>query len=546
MFSFGKVLLSAAVCISLASMAEASEIYRLEAYGRDEGSALGNLKMAALRESLKRHVTPEDMKTFAKPIRSEILLKIDDFVVVSDNLKYETRNRKSLVSGEVEVNDVLLLERLGTIPSLKDRVVAEGIAVSGGEAAGDSHEQEARPERRQVMPPNEFIGLVTSHQGSEKAIIDALRSGMDPDTRRVVEGVPQGDPALYVYLTSGGRDRGVLEAFLDQKPDLMWADEDGYNTLLEKLLATDEAVIGKVLSEFHPDFKKVSFRYGLPLTSYLGSSSMKHGSDVEVQANLERMLKLGCDPNETAESASGGRGKPVLFYALRRDAENFWPPVIMESLLNAGADPNRTDSAGRTALFVAVREHSPDHIRLLAMNGANLNAADRDGRTALMAYADQSTGSETYSALIAAGADVNFKSPSDDGRTAVFYAVENGSPEIASLLIKAGAGLNVQDASGTTPLILAVRGQQKEMIRTLVEGRADVNQADGDGLYPLSHGVSLQDLETVKYLHEHGADLKKALEVKIPGSDITFMQKIMKEDETGYREIREFVSSQIK
>ncbi len=89
-------------------------------------------------------------------------------------------------------------------------------------------------------------------------------------------------------------------------------------------------------------------------------------------------------------------------------------------LLAGGADVNRRDSRGRTALMIAADEHCfKDTIKELVRAGAELDAADRRGRTAL------------------------------------HYALEYGSQDVARFLIKKGADYNIADNDGATAATLA-------------------------------------------------------------------------------------------
>lgn len=89
-------------------------------------------------------------------------------------------------------------------------------------------------------------------------------------------------------------------------------------------------------------------------------------------------------------------------------------------LIERGADVNRKDSRGRTALIIAADEHCyKDAIKELVRAGADIDAADTNGRTAL------------------------------------HYALRYGSQDVARYLIKKGADYNRADNSGVTPASLA-------------------------------------------------------------------------------------------
>ena len=63
-------------------------------------------------------------------------------------------------------------------------------------------------------------------------------------------------------------------------------------------------------------------------------------------------------------------------------------------------------------------------------------------------------------ALAEAGADLNAIDP--DGTTALNIAIINAHYEVAALLVEKGAGLDVGDAAGMTPLYAAIDMRHQE------------------------------------------------------------------------------------
>ncbi len=82
---------------------------------------------------------------------------------------------------------------------------------------------------------------------------------------------------------------------------------------------------------------------------------------------------------------------------------------------------------------------TPAAVRAAIEAGANVNARDDDGETALMRAAEKSSNPEVVAILLRAGANVNARD--DDGETALEKARERGSSgaAIVKLLLKAGA-----------------------------------------------------------------------------------------------------------
>ena len=99
-----------------------------------------------------------------------------------------------------------------------------------------------------------------------------------------------------------------------------------------------------------------------------------------------------------------------------------------------------------------------DTVKMLAEFGADLNAADREGRTALM-LAVGCGKADVVPILLQAGVDVNVQDI--EGSTALIYDLNN-------------ADVNMSGDSGCTALIIAADADNEFAVRRLVEAGADV------------------------------------------------------------------------
>lgn len=145
-----------------------------------------------------------------------------------------------------------------------------------------------------------------------------------------------------------------------------------------------------------------------------------------------------------------------------------------------------TDQAGNTPLIRAAWAGDADKVEALLKTGADVNASNRDGMTALMASTWGKTGRgdvRIAKALIASGAIVN--AANVYGRTALMEVAGNGNTEFVSLLLDAGADVNAQRRDGGTALHEASHNGHTDIVRALLAKGARPNVANAQGLTPL-------------------------------------------------------------
>ncbi len=264
---------------------------------------------------------------------------------------------------------------------------------------------------------------------------------------------------------------------------------------------------------------------------------------------LELLLQAGANPN-----AARPDGDTALMLAARAGHA-----AAIKALGKAGADVNTQEQwMGETPLSWAAAENHAEAVRALLEMGANANvrskvltfpefrwmtsgmvstALPRGGWTPLMHAARQGA-TEGAAALADGGADLNAQDP--DGATALVIAIINAHYDLAWMLIEKGADPNVADVNGMAALYALVdmhtlgpmQGRPPPrlvgatdpatLLRKLVAHGADADArllrpilgrhhgsgdaALGEGSTPFMRAARTVDVQMMRLLVEGGAD----------------------------------------
>ncbi|ASV66801.1 ankyrin repeat domain-containing protein [Cytobacillus kochii] len=164
----------------------------------------------------------------------------------------------------------------------------------------------------------------------------------------------------------------------------------------------------------------------------------------------------------------------------------------------------------RLQLIKAARDGDKDHLLTLLNIGANINALDDEGNTAVMA-ATQQNQVEIVQVLIAHGADINIRNKRLDN--VLLYAGAEGLLEIVQLAIQAGADTTITNRYGGIAIIPACERGHIEVVKELLtHSDTDVNHINNLHWTALLEAIILSDggkthQEIVQLLIDHGADI---------------------------------------
>jgi ankyrin repeat protein len=233
------------------------------------------------------------------------------------------------------------------------------------------------------------------------------------------------------------------------------------------------------------------------------------------------LLGYGADPNAMAKNDLTKYGALTALIAAAMYKGN---AETVRELLAGGANIEARDMEGATALMQASTKGNVEVVKALLAGGADVNAKSSQGETSALMMAAGNGRLETTRVLLASGADVNAKA----GKTALMLAagalldppggntyISSGDPAtnynhdgVVRLLIQSGADPNTKTDKGETALMFAAINNRTTAVRSLLNAGAEIDTKDDVvGYTALMHAAERGHTETVKELIKAGADL---------------------------------------
>ncbi len=187
-------------------------------------------------------------------------------------------------------------------------------------------------------------------------------------------------------------------------------------------------------------------------------------------------------------------GEVLLIKAILEQKEE-----VVDWLLKKGVSPNTRDSDGVPALSLAAKCNSINMVKKLIRAGADVNAMDKQGNTALFCVISAKVCQE----LIKAGAVVS--ACNQDNQTPLFFSViyfEND--KLSAECVKQGLDPNHRDNFGKNALFYANIAYSAYSIEKLIQMGVDPNCIDSDGKTPIFY---VQNKKLALSLIRNGAKL---------------------------------------
>lgn len=370
-----------------------------------------------------------------------------------------------------------------------------------------------------------WTGLTVAIEKNNLPILQMLlEAGADPNRnmedgdRAIMHAAEHGNLEMVKLLIAHGAD---VNAWSQGGTALMDAAQNAHQAVYDYLYPLMDAEIRRYADkhgqkEIERAIKRKA-REANKLAEKLGDAAL-----FGKLAKVQQLLDEGADPNAITEC-----GKSSLIMAAMYGHKN-----VIAALLNAGADPNLGCDGefdeGTTALMHIASSffasNRAEVIKLLVERGANVNAQNNKGQTALIVAGQNA---DAVKALIDAGADVNIRD--NEGNTAMmlgtwaiqqllrqagasevglndvalFEAAYEGNLTKLEELLQAGANVNYKDGAA---LEAAAGKGNVAIVARLIEAGADVNLGWKTGFTPIASAAYQGHLNVVERLLAAGAN----------------------------------------
>lgn len=287
----------------------------------------------------------------------------------------------------------------------------------------------------------------------------------------------------------GNKDK-IID-LLDKGADINVQDEYGYTPLM------------RLVRDYEGDDKVELFSIfidkgvDLSITENMCNTALqlaKKNNSEEVYLQMKEIVNL--------KNSSQIEANKKLLYAADRD-DSIEP---VKSALEQGANINAKDYRGLTALMLASYNREIKTIQFLLEQGADLDATDNNGKTALMLAAWKGN-FIAIKLLVEQGANIDAQD--NNGNTALMNASWCGHFDTVRYLLEKGANVEAINKKGKTALALAYNKNRSEIINIINEFQMkDIDNKKIEVNKTFLNAAKNGDLELVKSCLSQGANIE--------------------------------------
>ncbi len=332
--------------------------------------------------------------------------------------------------------------------------------------------------------------MVSAFRTKDIMIIEELFKYQDKETNRglIFDAIFYGDyevvSTLIKYvddldIMNDKKETPLLYAFEYNRPEI-------FKLLLSNITTLDDNILFSILTKSvqknNKEYIKTLIENNIDINNLNNEQPPLYlAFEYDNLDFFEYLLSIGADPNLPSDYF----GIPLISWVVMKSKIEF-----IQLLLKYNTDVMRKDTKGYnigyTPIIYSMIQDNQKITELLLNNGANINQyIPKNFSSTKMTILMYSIKYNKTNSSVLLNRDLNLELKDNEGRTALFYAIEDNKLDLVDSLLKKGANPNSLDNNNNSPLILATYKTSLPIIKKLLSYNANINHYNDMGDFPL-------------------------------------------------------------